>query len=105
MPIPTATASPAPNNSFDGYLAKGTDPLRLSIDIRLQHMLHREVVEQVDEFHAMGGGGLIMDTHTGEDSRHGVAAWSFDPEQPGAEPKPAPGDARPAFQPDDPRGL
>ena len=33
--------------SFDGYLAKGTDPLRLSIDVRLQHMLHREVAAQV----------------------------------------------------------
>lgn len=82
--------------SFDDYLAKGTDPLRLSIDIRLQHMLHREVAAQVEEFHAMGGGGLIMDTHTGEILAM-VSLPDFDPEQPGAEPKPAPGEPDPHF--------
>ncbi len=82
--------------SFDGYLAKGTDPLRLSIDIRLQHILHREVAAQVDEFHAMGGGGLIMDTHTGEILAM-VSLPDFDPEQPGAEPKPAQGEPDPHF--------
>jgi cell division protein FtsI (penicillin-binding protein 3) len=82
--------------SFDQYLGKGTDPLRLSIDIRLQHMLHREVAAQVEEFHAVGGGGLIMDTHTGEILAM-VSLPDFDPEQPGNEPKPAPGDPDPHF--------
>ena len=82
--------------SFDGYLAKGTDPLRLSIDVRLQHMLHREVAAQVEEFHAMGGGGLIMDTHTGEILAM-VSLPDFDPEQPGAAPLPAPGEPDPHF--------
>ncbi len=77
--------------SFDDYLNKGTDPLRLSIDIRLQHMLHREVAAQVEEFHAMGGGGLIMDTHTGEILAM-VSLPDFDPEQPSAAPPPAPGE-------------
>jgi cell division protein FtsI (penicillin-binding protein 3) len=82
--------------SFDGYLGKGPDPLRLSIDIRLQHMLHREVQAQVDEFHAMGGGGLIMDTHTGEILAM-VSLPDFDPEQPNAAPKPAEGEPDPHF--------
>jgi cell division protein FtsI (penicillin-binding protein 3) len=77
--------------SFDQYLNKGTDPLRLSIDIRLQHMLHREVQAQVDEFNAVGGGGLIMDTHTGEILAM-VSLPDFDPEQPSAAPPPAPGE-------------
>ena len=82
--------------SFDGYLAKGPDPLRLSIDIRLQHMLHREVAAQIDEFHAMGGGGLIMDTHTGEILAM-VSLPDFDPEQPNAGPAPAEGEPDPHF--------
>ena len=82
--------------SFDDYLNKATAPLRLSIDIRLQHILHREVEAQVEEFHAMGGGGLIMDTHTGEILAM-VSLPDFDPEQPGADPKPAPGEPDPHF--------
>ncbi len=82
--------------SFDDYLKNGKDPLRLSIDIRLQHMLHREVAAQIDEFHAMGGGGLIMDVHTGEILGM-VSLPDFDPEQPSADPKPAPGEPDPHF--------
>ena len=69
--------------SFDGLLSKGGDPLRLSLDVRLQHLLHREVAQQIDEFHAVGGGGLIMDTQTGEILAM-VSLPDFDPEQPGA---------------------
>jgi cell division protein FtsI (penicillin-binding protein 3) len=82
--------------SFDDYLKNGKDPLRLSIDIRLQHMLHREVQAQIDEFHAMGGGGLIMDVRTGEILAM-VSLPDFDPEQPNADPKPPPGEPDPHF--------
>lgn len=82
--------------SFDQYLAQGTEPLKLSLDIRLQHILHREVAAQVEEFHAMGGGGLIMDTHTGEILAM-VSLPDFDPEQPAADPKPEPGEPDPHF--------
>jgi cell division protein FtsI (penicillin-binding protein 3) len=82
--------------SFDGFLGKGAAPLTLSIDIRLQHILHREVVAQVEEFHAKGGGGLIMDTHSGEILAM-VSLPDFDPEQPNAEPKPPPGEPDPHF--------
>lgn len=82
--------------SKNDYLAGGGQPLALSIDVRLQHMLHREVQAQIDEFHAMGGGGLIMDTHTGEILAM-VSLPDFDPEQPNAEPKPPEGEPDPHF--------
>jgi cell division protein FtsI (penicillin-binding protein 3) len=82
--------------SFDGYLAKGADPLALSVDIRLQHMLHREVQSQVEEFNAVGGGGLIMDTRTGEILAM-VSLPDFDPEQPAAAPRPGGDEPDPHF--------
>jgi cell division protein FtsI (penicillin-binding protein 3) len=82
--------------SFDGYLNKGAEPLALSIDIRLQHLLHREVAAQIETFNAVGGGGLIMDTRTGEILAM-VSLPDFDPEQPAAAPKPADGEPDPHF--------
>jgi cell division protein FtsI (penicillin-binding protein 3) len=82
--------------SKNDYLAAGDQPLALSIDVRLQHMLHREVQAQIDEFQAMGGGGLIMDTHTGEILAM-VSLPDFDPEQPNAQPAPPEGQPDPHF--------
>jgi cell division protein FtsI (penicillin-binding protein 3) len=82
--------------SKNDYLASGGEPLALSIDVRLQHMLHREVQAQIDEFQAMGGGGLIMDTHTGEILAM-VSLPDFDPEQPNAQPAPPEGEPDPHF--------
>jgi cell division protein FtsI (penicillin-binding protein 3) len=82
--------------SKSDYLAAGGQPLALSIDVRLQHMLHREVQAQIDEFQAMGGGGLIMDTHTGEILAM-VSLPDFDPEQPNAQPAPPEGEPDPHF--------
>jgi len=82
--------------SKNDYLSGGGAPLALSIDIRLQHMLHREIQAQIDEFHAMGGGGLIMDTHTGEILAM-VSLPDFDPEQPNAQPAPPEGEPDPHF--------
>jgi len=81
--------------SFDNFLGAGTEPLRLSIDIRLQHLLHREVSAQVEEFNAKGGGGLIMDTNTGEILAM-VSLPDFNPEQPGNA-KPDPDEPDPHF--------
>ncbi|HEX4505118.1 MAG TPA: penicillin-binding protein 2 [Alphaproteobacteria bacterium] len=82
--------------SRNDLLAAGGAPVALSIDVRLQHMLHREVQAQIDEFNAVGGGGLIMDTHTGEILAM-VSLPDFDPEQPNAEPKPPEGEPDPHF--------
>lgn len=45
---------------------RANEPLQLSIDIRLQHILHRELGMAMDKFSARGAGGLVMDIHTGE---------------------------------------
>lgn len=67
--------------SFDRMLSKG-EPVRLSIDLRLQHMLRREILQQIDEFNAIGGGGAIMDVRTGELLAM-VSLPDFDPQSPG----------------------
>jgi cell division protein FtsI (penicillin-binding protein 3) len=41
-------------------------PVRLSIDIRVQHIIHDEIAQAVDRYHALAGMGVILDAHTGE---------------------------------------
>ncbi|MCR9256297.1 MAG: penicillin-binding protein 2 [Alphaproteobacteria bacterium] len=57
-------------------------PARLSIDIRLQHLLRLELSKAIDEFKGIGGAGTIMDVRTGE-----ILAMTslpdFDPNHPG----------------------
>ena len=52
--------------SFDEKLRGAVEPLRLSIDIRLQHALRDELARTVDEFRAEGAAGLVLDVRTGE---------------------------------------
>ncbi len=42
------------------------EPLQLSLDLRLQYILHEELQHVIDDFTAKGGAGLIMDVNTGE---------------------------------------
>src|SRR5262249_21559544 len=75
--------------SFDDMLQGGDRPLQLAVDIRLQHIMHEELSHQIDEFHGIGGAGIILDLKTGE----GLALVSlpdFDPAKPGEDS----GDAR-----------
>jgi cell division protein FtsI (penicillin-binding protein 3) len=51
---------------LDGTLAGRNASLQLSIDIRLQYILHEELKRVVDDFTAKGGAGMIMDVNTGE---------------------------------------
>ncbi len=54
---------------FDEHLSnplRSEEPLELSIDIRLQHMLNQELNTYVERFSAKGGGGVILDANTGE---------------------------------------
>ena len=59
------------------------EPLVLSLDIRVQHILHNELKKSMEKFQAIGAAGLVMDVHTGE-----ILALSslpdFDPNNPGA---------------------
>ena len=68
--------------SFDDALTGGPRPLQLSIDIRIQHLMHRELSSAVEDFHAVGGAGLVMDVQTGEVLSL-VSLPDFDPSQPG----------------------
>jgi cell division protein FtsI (penicillin-binding protein 3) len=51
---------------FDDVLKERKEPLQLSIDIRLQHILHEELTRAVQDFTAIGGAGIVMDVRTGE---------------------------------------
>jgi cell division protein FtsI (penicillin-binding protein 3) len=51
---------------LDDSLSGRREPLQLSIDLRLQYILHEEVERVVDDFTAKGGAGLIMNVATGE---------------------------------------
>ncbi|MFK7838949.1 MAG: peptidoglycan D,D-transpeptidase FtsI family protein [Bdellovibrionales bacterium] len=64
--------------SFDAYLSKYDDPLRLSVDVRFQHALHREVLAAKEEFKALGAAGVIMDVNTGE-ILAGISLPDFNP--------------------------
>src|SRR5262249_22950162 len=69
--------------SFDDALTGGHQPLQLSIDIRIQHILHTELNNAIADFHAIGGAGIVMDVSTGEVVSL-VSLPDFDPSDPGA---------------------
>ncbi|HTH97759.1 MAG TPA: penicillin-binding protein 2 [Stellaceae bacterium] len=52
--------------SFDAALINSRQPLQLSIDLRLQAILHEEVGKAMDEFQPQGGAGIVMNIKTGE---------------------------------------
>jgi len=70
---------------LDKELGQSTAPLRLSLDIRVQHVLREELARAMAEFRAVGAVGIVMDANTGE-----VAAMTslpdFDPNDAGGEP-------------------
>jgi cell division protein FtsI (penicillin-binding protein 3) len=74
--------------SFDQRLRDG-DSLQLSIDIRVQQIVHEELAAAVEKFHAIGAAGLVLDVRTGEVLAM-VSLPDFDPNHPGQ----APDDAR-----------
>lgn len=75
--------------SFDGDLRGAVQPLALSIDLRIQHLMTQALTDTMTEFKAIGAAGIVMDVRTGE-----IVAMAslpdFDPNHPGA----APADAR-----------
>jgi cell division protein FtsI (penicillin-binding protein 3) len=68
--------------SFNPLLKTDGDPLELTLDVRLQHILRREMKRTIDEFRASGGAGIILDAKSG--AVLAAVSWpDFDPHQPG----------------------
>ncbi len=65
---------------FNKHLSEGHD-LKLTLDVRLQHALRREVLAAMDEFEAPAAAGAIMDVTTGE-ILAGVSLPDFNPHHP-----------------------
>ena len=68
--------------SFNKDLARGDKPVQLTIDLRVQHLFHRELLAQVRKFHAKAGVGMVMDVNTGEIVAM-VSLPDYDPHHPG----------------------
>lgn len=51
---------------FDDDLRGRKEPVRLSLDIRVQDMLREELYKAMTEFSAIGAAGMVLDVHTGE---------------------------------------
>lgn len=66
---------------FDTKLQKSNEPLKLSIDVRVQHVVYDEMTKAIAEFGAIGGNAMVMDLHTGELVAM-VSFPGFDPNQP-----------------------
>ncbi|HSV29233.1 MAG TPA: penicillin-binding protein 2, partial [Candidatus Omnitrophota bacterium] len=68
---------------FDTALRSGTEPLRLSVDIRVQTLVRNELVKAVETFRAAGATGMVLDVHTGEMLAM-VSLPDYDPNDPPA---------------------
>lgn len=67
--------------AYQKQLAEGEEDLRLSIDLRVQHLLHRELSAAVRTFSAKAAVGLVMDVKNGEIVAM-VSLPDFDPYHP-----------------------
>ena len=65
---------------FNKHLSEGHD-LKLTLDVRLQHALRREVLAAMEEFEAPAAAGAIMDVTNGE-ILAGVSLPDFNPHHP-----------------------
>jgi cell division protein FtsI (penicillin-binding protein 3) len=68
---------------LDETLKDRRGALQLSLDLRLQYVLHEELQQVIEDFTAKGAAGLIMDVNTGEILSM-VSLPDFDPNRPGA---------------------
>lgn len=59
------------------------EPLRLALDLRVQHVLHDELRNAVETYSAIGAAGLVLDVNNGEVLGL-VSLPDFDPNEPGS---------------------
>ncbi|MGH6960208.1 MAG: peptidoglycan D,D-transpeptidase FtsI family protein, partial [Dongiaceae bacterium] len=74
--------------SFDSVLRDGRRPVTLSLDVRIQNILHQELSRAIADFTAIGGAGIVLDVATGEILAM-VSLPDFDPNLPGVAPEEA----------------
>lgn len=70
---------------LESRLKESDEPLRLSLDVRFQHVAHQELTKAIETYDAIGGAALVMDAHTGEVLSL-VSLPDFDPNKPAASP-------------------
>lgn len=58
------------------------DKIKLSLDVRVQNIVHEELSKSIKEFNAKGGIGIVMDANNGE-IISAVSLPDFDPHYPG----------------------
>jgi len=64
--------------AFDDVLRSGNEPIRLSLDLRVQHVVRDELAKQVRLFEGIGGTGVVLDVNSGETVAM-VSLPDFDP--------------------------
>ncbi|HEV2333941.1 MAG TPA: penicillin-binding protein 2, partial [Stellaceae bacterium] len=80
--------------ALDSSVKSSPGPIQLSLDARVQFILHEELSKVISDFTAKGGAGIIMDVRTGEIIAM-VSLPDFDPNHPGmADPNLSPADAK-----------
>src|SRR5439155_16819461 len=80
--------------ALDGRVKSNSGPIQLSLDARVQFILHEELTKVISDFSAKGAAGIIMDVHTGEIVGM-LSLPDFDPNHPAAtDPKLPPADAK-----------
>jgi cell division protein FtsI (penicillin-binding protein 3) len=67
--------------AFNHTLRSGREPLQISLDTRVQHIMHDELAEAVSEFAAIGAAGVVLDVRNGEVLSL-VSLPGFDPNRP-----------------------
>ncbi len=77
--------------SLDSRIKASSGPVQLSLDARVQFILHEELTKVISDFSAKGAAGIVMDVRTGEVVAM-VSLPDFDPNHPGVDqPQPATG--------------
>ncbi len=80
--------------ALDSRVKSNGGPIQLSLDARVQFILHEELNKVIDDFSAKGAAGIVMDVRTGEVIAM-VSLPDFDPNHPGsADPDLSPVDAK-----------
>jgi cell division protein FtsI (penicillin-binding protein 3) len=80
--------------ALDSTVKSNTGPIQLSLDARVQFILHEELTKVISDFSAKGAAGIVMDVRSGEIVGM-VSLPDFDPNHPGAiDPNLPPADAK-----------